>query len=86
MILPVKHRPEPGKRQHFYSQPFTFYSKKPAANNSSLRALIIAPTRELAIQILNDAEKFNKHCGLRLALVYGGVDYEKQRNSLEGWC
>ena len=73
-----------GKTAAFLLSTFHFLLKKPAANNSSLRALIIAPTRELAIQIFNDAEKFNKHCGLKLALVYGGVDYEKQRKSLEG--
>jgi len=73
-----------GKTAAFLLSTFHFLLSKPAASNSSLRALIIAPTRELAIQIFNDAEKFNKHCGLKLALVYGGVDYEKQRKSLEG--
>ncbi|MGV6858564.1 MAG: ATP-dependent RNA helicase RhlB [bacterium] len=46
-------------------------------------ALIIAPTRELAIQIHKDAEVMGKHTSLRLGLVYGGVDYEKQRRSLQ---
>ena len=45
-------------------------------------ALIIAPTRELAIQIHDDAKVIGAHTGLRLALVYGGVDYEKQRSHL----
>ncbi len=73
-----------GKTAAFLLSTFHFLLTKPAAKNSNLRALIIAPTRELAIQIHSDAEKFNKHCGLKLALVYGGVDYEKQRKSLEG--
>lgn len=72
-----------GKTAAFLLSTFHFLLTKPAPGKSNLRALIIAPTRELAIQIFNDAEKFNKHCGLRLALVYGGVDYEKQRKSLE---
>ncbi|WP_049471019.1 DEAD/DEAH box helicase, partial [Stenotrophomonas maltophilia] len=38
------------------------------------RALILAPTRELAIQIHKDAVKFGSDLGLRFALVYGGVD------------
>jgi len=46
------------------------------------RALILAPTRELAIQIHKDAILLGKHCGLRFGLAYGGIDYEKQRNTL----
>ena len=46
------------------------------------RALIIAPTRELAIQIHKDAELLGKHAGLKLALVYGGIAYEKQRQQI----
>jgi ATP-dependent RNA helicase RhlB len=46
-------------------------------------AIIISPTRELAIQIYNDAVKLNSHAGLRIGLVYGGVDYDKQRKMLE---
>ena len=47
------------------------------------RALILAPTRELAIQIHKDAVKFGSDLGLRFALVYGGVDYDKQREMLQ---
>ncbi|MCX7034087.1 MAG: ATP-dependent RNA helicase RhlB [Arenimonas sp.] len=47
------------------------------------RALILAPTRELAIQIHKDAVKFGADVGLRFALVYGGVDYDKQRELLQ---
>jgi len=46
------------------------------------RALILAPTRELAIQIHKDAVKFGSQLGLKFALVYGGVDYDKQRQIL----
>lgn len=46
------------------------------------RALILAPTRELAIQIHKDAQAFAAESGLRFALVYGGVDYDKQRELL----
>ncbi|WP_189456168.1 ATP-dependent RNA helicase RhlB [Cognatilysobacter bugurensis] len=46
------------------------------------RALILAPTRELAIQIHKDAVKFGSDLGLKFALVYGGVDYDKQRELL----
>ncbi len=47
------------------------------------RALILAPTRELAIQIHKDAMKFASDLGLKFALVYGGVDYDKQRSQLQ---
>ena len=43
------------------------------------RSLIVAPTRELAIQIHRDALSLGADTGLRFGLAYGGVDYEKQR-------
>lgn len=47
------------------------------------RALVISPTRELAIQIHKDALVLGKYTNLQLGLVYGGVDYDKQRKQLE---
>jgi ATP-dependent RNA helicase RhlB len=47
------------------------------------RAIVIAPTRELAVQIHSDAEGIGKYTGLKLAIVFGGVDYDKQRRILE---
>jgi len=47
------------------------------------RALIMAPTRELAIQIANDAAPLAKSCGLRVGVIYGGEGYESQRQDLE---
>jgi ATP-dependent RNA helicase RhlB len=49
---------------------------------TSIRALIVAPTRELAVQIHHDAEILGRHTGLKQAVVFGGVDYEKQRRQL----
>ena len=46
------------------------------------RALIVAPTRELAVQIEADAVGLGEGTGLRVGAVYGGVDYEKQRRML----
>jgi ATP-dependent RNA helicase RhlB len=71
-----------GKTAAFLLSTFHFLLKNKSQSNGSPRALIIAPTRELAIQIHKDAVTFNQHCGLRLGLVYGGIDYEKQRASL----
>ncbi|HHF1669100.1 TPA: ATP-dependent RNA helicase RhlB [Haemophilus influenzae] len=47
------------------------------------RALILAPTRELAVQISNDAEFLTKACGLKTALAYGGDGYDKQLQVIE---
>ena len=47
------------------------------------RALVLAPTRELALQIHKDAELLGKGTGLKLGLAYGGVDYDKQRQQLQ---
>jgi len=46
------------------------------------RSLIVAPTRELAIQIHRDALLLGADTGLKSALAYGGVDYDKQRKAL----
>jgi ATP-dependent RNA helicase RhlB len=46
------------------------------------RAFILAPTRELAIQIANDAHLLNKSAGLRIVVAHGGKDYEKQKSAI----
>jgi ATP-dependent RNA helicase RhlB len=47
------------------------------------RALIIAPTRELAMQIAEDSEGLNRFTGLRTVVLYGGMDYNKQERQLD---
>ncbi|MGQ8365025.1 ATP-dependent RNA helicase RhlB [Glaciecola sp. 1036] len=51
--------------------------------NHGPSAIIMAPTRELAIQIHNDAKMLAQHTGLTLGVVYGGEGYESQRQQLE---
>ena len=46
------------------------------------RALVIAPTRELVMQIAADAEELAKHTGLQVVTLIGGMDYQKQLNRL----
>lgn len=46
------------------------------------RALILAPTRELVLQIVRDAEALGRYTGLRAVAVYGGAEYRKQREML----
>lgn len=48
-----------------------------------VKALIIAPTRELVIQIARDGRKFAKYTGFSVVSVYGGADYIKQQEILE---
>lgn len=54
----------------------------PARRTRQPRALIISPTRELAIQIHKDATMISGYTNMSLGLVYGGVDYEKQQAEL----
>ena len=47
------------------------------------RALILAPTRELAIQIGEDAEQLVKHTDLKVHTLVGGMDYAKQLQKVQ---
>ena len=47
------------------------------------RALILAPTRELAVQIHRDGMQLGVSTGLRLGVVYGGTGYQAQREALQ---
>lgn len=51
--------------------------------NSDLNALVLVPTRELAVQVEEEADKIGKYAGLRFASFYGGVGYEKQISDLK---
>ena len=46
------------------------------------RALILAPTRELALQIESDAKELTRFTGLNLLTLVGGVDFDKQKKPL----
>ena len=59
-------------------------SEPPADERRQPRAFMLAPTRELAVQIANDAEILGKHTGFKIGLAFGGTDYEKQRKIIEG--
>ena len=63
-----------------------------ASNSASparhpIRALVLTPTRELAVQVAENAASYSKHTDLRAAVVYGGVDMKEQvailRNGVE---
>lgn len=46
------------------------------------RALIIVPTRELALQVKSEFERFSKDSGLKAVCLYGGVGYRQQVQGL----
>ncbi len=48
-----------------------------------VRALVIAPTRELADQVANNVKTYSKHTKLRAAVVFGGIDMKPQTAELK---
>ena len=76
-----------GKTAAFLVAILTRYLRTPenrAKSGGAPRALVIAPTRELVIQICKDADKIGKYCNLRSLAVYGGMDYDRQREEVLG--
>jgi ATP-dependent RNA helicase RhlB len=72
-----------GKTAAFLLAVFQRLLTTPPTRAGGPRALILAPTRELAIQIHRDAELLGATTGLRMGLVYGGIGYDTQRRMLE---
>ncbi len=75
-----------GKTLAFLTAAFHELMTRPAPeqhDGKSPRAIVMAPTRELAIQIHKDAEPLAKSTGLKMGLVYGGEGYDAQRNQLQ---
>ncbi|MDD4441228.1 MAG: DEAD/DEAH box helicase [Kiritimatiellae bacterium] len=74
-----------GKTAAFLVAILTRYLRTPEARHEkggTPRALVIAPTRELVIQICKDAATIGKYCNLRSLAVYGGMDYERQKREV----
>jgi ATP-dependent RNA helicase RhlB len=71
-----------GKTIAFLAATFHRLLQTPTSSHNQPRALIMAPTRELAVQIHNDALEMAKASGLRLGVVYGGEGYDTQRQTL----
>ncbi len=75
-----------GKSAAFLLAMFHYLLEHPAKDDRKAtqpRAFIMAPTRELAIQIHKDAELLGKYTDFKMVLVYGGTGYEQQRKALE---
>ncbi|WMS85991.1 ATP-dependent RNA helicase RhlB [Pleionea litopenaei] len=55
----------------------------PSRLQNEPRAIIMAPTRELVVQIMADAEKLSEFTKLKVGAVYGGTGYDEQRTMLQ---
>ena len=74
-----------GKTAAFLVAILTRYLRSPEtrpAEGGIPRTLVLAPTRELVIQIAKDAAALGKYCGLRTLAVYGGMDYDRQKEEV----
>jgi ATP-dependent RNA helicase RhlB len=70
-----------GKTIAFLAGTFNYLLTHPASaerRKNQPRVLIMAPTRELAVQIYNDAVPMAESCGFKMGLGYGGDGYDKQ--------
>ncbi len=76
-----------GKTAAFLISLFTHMLRNPPAAGrrpGSPRALILAPTRELVIQIAKEAQDIGRYCNATVIAVFGGMDYAKQERQLAG--
>ena len=72
-----------GKTAAFVLPILDYLVKEPShGKRRPVRALVVTPTRELAIQVTEAAAQYGKHTPLRVATIYGGVGKGKQRTAL----
>ena len=74
-----------GKTAAFLITLFTRFWENPPQQRPNLgtpRALVLAPTRELALQIEGDAQGLNRYMDVRTVCVVGGMDFDRQRADL----
>ncbi len=72
-----------GKTMAFLVATFHYLLKHQAESEGQPRAIIMAPTRELAVQIHKDAELLSKNTNISLGLIYGGEGYQSQMETLQ---
>lgn len=58
------------------------YEQRSSSGHRQIKALILAPTRELAIQINESFEAYGKHLGLKSMVIFGGVSQNPQTKEL----
>ncbi|KFA93427.1 DEAD/DEAH box helicase [Archangium violaceum] len=57
--------------------------EKISAEDKKVRALILCPTRELALQVSEELAALGKHKGVKVAAIYGGASMKQQEDALE---
>jgi ATP-dependent RNA helicase RhlE len=71
-----------GKTAAFTLPMLTMLARKPAGPERTVRAMVLAPTRELVVQIADNVHTYARHLSLRLAMIYGGVGERPQMAAL----
>jgi len=82
--LAAKAQTGTGKTAAFLASAMTRLLQNPKQDRKpgSCRVLVLAPTRELAVQIYKDAMGLGKYAGLNNLVIFGGMDYKAQRELL----
>ncbi len=75
-----------GKTAAFSVPILQLLHQRPRAASRAIRALILTPTRELAIQIDESIAAYGRHTGLRHAVIFGGVSQKPQTDALAKGC
>jgi ATP-dependent RNA helicase RhlE len=71
-----------GKTAAFVLPILEAFNKERLLRGKRIRALILAPTRELAVQVAENVAEYSKHLNLSAMAVYGGIDSEPQKQRL----
>lgn len=74
-----------GKTAAFILPTLQLLDKHAAWSRKLIRSLVLTPTRELAIQIAENAEAYGKHSHLTNTVIYGGVNQSRQVKALQKW-
>ncbi len=71
-----------GKTAGFTLPILQLLAKKQSGRHRPVRALVLTPTRELAAQILDNAESYGRNLDLKSAVIFGGVNQNPQVTAL----
>jgi superfamily II DNA/RNA helicase len=71
-----------GKTAAFVLPILELFNQERTLRGKRIRALILTPTRELAVQVADNVAQYSQHLNLSTMAVYGGVDTEPQKQHL----
>ncbi|HUX20177.1 MAG TPA: DEAD/DEAH box helicase, partial [Spirochaetia bacterium] len=72
-----------GKTAAFLISIFDIFERQRAENGNRHAALVVVPTRELAVQVADEAKVLGKHLPYQIGSVFGGVGYGPQERLIE---